>query len=271
MTEAAVDAGESALYEPIKAFLEAQGYEVKGEVENCDVVGRRGDEAPVIVELKQRLSLELIVQGVERQRLSHHVYLAFPVPKKRSHTVWNKKHRSVMSLCRRLGLGVLLVHQPKKRCHWVEPRLDPGPYKPRPDTRGRGRLLREFHQRVGDPNTGGINKRQVMTAYRQGALLCAHQLRDGPLQLADVREGTAVTEASRLMQRNVYGWFDRVARGVYAVSPKGREALAEYADMIAQLTTASPAAALPIPDASNGSGRGRAGRSRRPTQVPGRR
>ena len=237
MTEPAVDEGESALYGPIKAFLEDQGYEVKGEVKDCDVVGRRGDEAPVIVELKQRFSLELIVQGVDRQRLSHHVYLAFPCPKRNSQTVWNKKHRSVIRLCRRLGLGVLLVHQPKTRRHWVEPRLDPGPYTPRPDTRGRGRLLREFHQRVGDPNTGGVNKRQVMTAYRQGALLCAHRLRDGPLKLADVREGTHVTAASRLMQRNVYGWFDRVGRGVYALSPKGREALVEYADMISLLTS----------------------------------
>ena len=249
MTEPTVDDGESALYLPIKAFLEAQGYEVKGEVEDCDVVGRRGDEAPVIVELKQRFTLELIVQGVERQRLSNHVYLAFPAPTKKSQTVWNKKQRSVISLCRRLGLGVLLVHQPKKRRHWVEPRLDPGPYKPRPDTRGRGRLLREFHQRVGDPNKGGINKRQVMTAYRQGALLCAHHLRDGPLKLADVREGTHVTEASRLIQRNVYGWFDKVDRGVYALSPKGREALVECADMIELLTTESPKAARQIPDA----------------------
>ena len=105
MTEAAVDAGESALYEPIKAFLEAQGYEVKGEVEHCDVVGRRGDEAPVIVELKQRLSLELIVQGVERQRLSHHVYLAFPVPKKRSHTVWTRSTGRLSASAGALGLG----------------------------------------------------------------------------------------------------------------------------------------------------------------------
>ena len=31
-----------------RAFLEAQGYRVKGEVANCDVVAVRGDEAPVI-------------------------------------------------------------------------------------------------------------------------------------------------------------------------------------------------------------------------------
>ena len=243
MAEPTVDEGESALYAPIKVFLESQGYEVKGEVLDCDVVGRRGDEAPVIVELKQRFNLELVVQGVERQRISNNVYLAFPAPPKKSQTLWNKRQRSVMSLCRRLGLGLLLVHQPKKRRHWVEPRLDPAPYKPRPDTRGRGRLLREFDQRVGDPNKGGINKRQVMTAYRQGALLCAHHLRNGPLKLTEVRAVTEVTDAARLIQRNVYGWFDKVDRGVYTLSPNGHAALVEYSDMIDLLTTESTVAA----------------------------
>ena len=51
---------EADLYEPIKRFLESQGYEVKGEVGDCDVVARRGDEAPVIVELKTRFSLPLV-------------------------------------------------------------------------------------------------------------------------------------------------------------------------------------------------------------------
>jgi len=228
----APDTGESALYDPVKAFLESQGYEVKGEVQDCDVVGMRGDEPPVIVELKQRFNLELLVQGVERQRLSNQVYLAFPAPEAKSGTLWNKKQRPVMALCRRLGLGVLLVHQPKKRKHWVEPRLDPGPYKPRPDTRGRGRLLREFQQRVGDPNKGGINKRQVMTAYRQGALLCAAELRDGPLKLSEIRARTEITDASRIVPRNFYGWFEKVELGVYGLTEAGFSALEEYADML---------------------------------------
>jgi hypothetical protein len=230
------DNGESTLYEPIKEFLESQGYEVKGEVRNCDVVGRRGDEPPVIVELKQRFNLELIVQGVERQRLSNQVYLAFPAPETKSQTLWNKKQRPVIALCRRLGLGVLLVHQPKKRKHWVEPRLDPGPYKPRPDTRGRERLLREFQQRVGDPNKGGTNKRPVMTAYRQGALLCARELRQGPLKLSEVRARTEVEATSRIVPRNLYGWFEKVELGVYGLTAKGRESLEEYADMLELLT-----------------------------------
>ena len=43
---------ETELYAPVKAFLEAQGYEVKAEIKGCDVVAIRGEEAPLIVELK---------------------------------------------------------------------------------------------------------------------------------------------------------------------------------------------------------------------------
>lgn len=38
---------ESDLYLPLKRFLESQNYEVKGEVENCEVVAVRGTESPV--------------------------------------------------------------------------------------------------------------------------------------------------------------------------------------------------------------------------------
>ena len=67
---------ESELYPPIKAFLEDQGYEVKAEVESCDLVARRDSEPPVIVEMKRRFSLDLVLQGVARRNLSERVYLA---------------------------------------------------------------------------------------------------------------------------------------------------------------------------------------------------
>ena len=60
---------EAALYSPVKQFLERQGYEVKGEVRGCDLVARRGDEPPVIVELKLRFSLPLVLQGIDRLAL----------------------------------------------------------------------------------------------------------------------------------------------------------------------------------------------------------
>ena len=65
-----------ALYAPVKALLEAQGYEVKGEVAGCDVVGVRGDEPPVIVELKRRFWLALVLQGIDRLAMTDVVYLA---------------------------------------------------------------------------------------------------------------------------------------------------------------------------------------------------
>ena len=69
---------EQTLYPPVKAFLEAQGYEVKGEVNDCDVVAIRGEEPPIIVELKTGFSLPLVFQGIVRQGLSDNVYLAVP-------------------------------------------------------------------------------------------------------------------------------------------------------------------------------------------------
>ena len=56
-------AAETSLYAPVKAFLEAQGYQVKAEVRHCDVVARRGDEPPVIVELKTARELREEVFG----------------------------------------------------------------------------------------------------------------------------------------------------------------------------------------------------------------
>ena len=57
---------EDELYGPIKQFLEAQGYAVKGEIGPCDIVAVRGDEGPVVVELKESLTLTLILQAVDR-------------------------------------------------------------------------------------------------------------------------------------------------------------------------------------------------------------
>jgi hypothetical protein len=58
----AVRQPETALYDIVKAFLERQGFEVKGEIRGCDIVAVRGAEPPVLVitELKLGFSLELV-------------------------------------------------------------------------------------------------------------------------------------------------------------------------------------------------------------------
>ena len=69
---------ETALYLPVKRFLEALGFEVKGEVCGYDAVGVRAGEPPLVViaELKLSFNLELVLQAVDRLRAADQVYLA---------------------------------------------------------------------------------------------------------------------------------------------------------------------------------------------------
>lgn len=222
---------ETELYPPIKAFLETQGYEVKAEIGPADVMACRGDEAPVVVELKTGFSLSLFHQGVERQAISDWVYIAVPRGTGRR---WMKALADNRALCRRLGLGLLTV---RLSDGFVEPHLDPGPYQPRPSKPKTQRLLREFARRVGDPNQGGATRTRLVTAYRQDALRCAaHLSRNGPSKGAQVARATGVTRATRLMADDHYGWFERVSTGIYQITPAGTAALASYANALHALS-----------------------------------
>lgn len=213
-------APETALYAPVKAFLEGQGYDVKAEVDGCDVVAVRGDEPPVIVELKTRFNLDLLLQGADRLRVADQVYLAVPLGPPRG-AMRGRKARAITRLCRRLGLGLIVVEGDT-----VEVRCDPGPYRPKPQAQRRHRLLREHALRVGDPNTGGATRRTIMTVYRQQAIVCLNHVAGNPgASPRAVRDATGVDRAAAIMQANHYGWFERQARASYVLSPRGQAAL----------------------------------------------
>ena len=112
-------------------------------------------------------------------------------------------------LCRLLGFGLLGVFATGR----VEVFVEPSPWKPRPDRKRRARLVREHRRRNGDPASGGMTKLPIMTAYRQQALLCAAMLQGGPCRTSQVK--AAVPDGPKILLHNVYGWFDRVERGVY--------------------------------------------------------
>ena len=223
---------EADLYPALKAYLSAQGYSVKAEVGACDIMARRGDEAPLVVEMKLTFSLGLVMQGVARQALVDHVYLAVPVSSAKG---WALRYRDIVALCRRLGLGLLAVDAGRGT---VMAHVDPGPYAPRKNARALGRLLREFDRRVGDPNVGGTTQTLRMTAYRQDALRCLVHLAGAPASPAATSRATGVAKAAALLRDDHYGWFDRIARGVYAVSPKGQVALTDYQAAILALQAA---------------------------------
>jgi hypothetical protein len=229
---------ETDLYAPVKAWLEAQGYVVKGEVGAADVVAQRAEsdvaqraesdvaqraESLAIVELKLGFSLVLLQQAVARQALTDMVYVA--VPRWRGKAGW-RAFKGNIGLCRRLGLGVLSVRLGDSDGDAVQEHAAPGPFQPRKSKKRHAAMMREFEARAGDPTQGGTNG-QVMTSYRQDAMRCATFLADGQVAKGSTVAGeTGVKRATQIMAANHYGWFCRAARGHYALSDAGLAAMA---------------------------------------------
>lgn len=217
---------EADLYLPIKTHLTAQGYEVKGEVGAADVVAVRDGEDPIIVELKKGFSLALFHQGIERLSITDRVYVAVPLGVSKA---GDRALKANVKLARRVGLGVITV---RLRDGHVEVHADPAPYAPRKSKKKKARLLRAFDRLDGDPNDGGATRHGIVTGYRQDALKCARFLaRHGPSKGAFVKEWTEVPSATRIMADNHYGWFTRVARGVFDISDAGKKGIADWGDV----------------------------------------
>ena len=221
---------ETALYSPVKRFLEGHGFEVKGEIGGCDLLALSADAAPIVVvcELKLQFNLELILQGVDRAAAADEVWLAARMSPRGKGREGDKRFRN---LCRRLGFGLLGVFEDER----VEVLLSPVAPAPRRDAKRRSRLVDEHRRRQGDPVVGGGSRAPIMTAYRQDALKCAVALVEGPKRPRDLTQ--AVARAPKILFDNVYGWFARVDRGVYDLTDAGREALQRW-PQIAKLDVA---------------------------------
>ena len=206
------------LYPPLKHFLTRQGYKVKGEVHNCDVIAVRGDEPIVVVELKLSINLTVVLQAVDRLRISNIVYIGVP----KGIVVLKKQRKQIVKLVRMLGLGLMVI-DPEAVSGSVDVLCDPGEYKPRQVKQKTHRLLGEFMHRVGDPNAGGSTARRgIMTVYRQKALAIAEYLQEhGKTKAAVIARSLAEPKTRVILYDNVYGWFDRLGKGVYALSPRG--------------------------------------------------
>ncbi|WP_339316452.1 DUF2161 family putative PD-(D/E)XK-type phosphodiesterase [Paenibacillus sp. FSL R10-2734] len=292
---------ETELYAPLKVFFEKQGYSIKGEVRTCDLVGIREDlEHPLIVEMKKSFNLALLLQGVERLKLSPNVYLAVERVRDKKGAV-NQRWGELSGLCRRLGLGLITVVFYKTKAPLVEVLVEPDETPPtqRSNKRRRERLLYEFRERSGDYNIGGSTRVKLVTAYREKALRVALSLqaaeaeaavaaekaaakaslaagkraaastaaqapalssapegraagdtaareaaaagtrsgapsaasstRSAGITPAELRKRSGVPTAAAMLQHNYYGWFHRVSRGRYSLTPAGQAALVEYA------------------------------------------
>jgi hypothetical protein len=229
---------ETELYVPVKKWLEGKGYLVRGEVRGCDVVGVRENEPwPVVVELKKRFNLSLFLQAIERLKTTPYVYIAAERADGRGAFTVSELRR----LCGFIGIGLITVKLYKRKSALVELHCEPsgerggayGALTPKAPGGRTAKLLTEFRERTGDYNPGGGTGRKLVTAYREKALRCAEALHaHGPMAPRQVRDLIASDKAAAILHRNVYGWFRRVERGVYTITPTGVTALTEFADVL---------------------------------------
>jgi hypothetical protein len=218
---------ETDLYAPVKAFLEHSGYQVRGEVADCDLTAVR-DEELVVVELKRVFGLKLLVQAVNRQKAADSVYVAIPKPPRGrfSKAFWDMCH-----LLGRLELGLLTVTFRGEEAT-VEVVLHPQAKAPARNTKMRRTIIREFAGRTGDYNIGGSSKQALVTAYRECAVRVACYLEKyGPLSAAELKALGTGDKTYGILYRNVYGWFERVETGRYGLHKAGRSALAGYPEL----------------------------------------
>jgi hypothetical protein len=224
---------ETALYLPVKRYLEKLGFTVKGEVGGCDLVALSGDDPPVVVigELKLSFNLELVLQAVDRAGAADEVWLAAKLSARGKGRESDARYRN---LCRRLGFGMLAVTNTGD----VEVIVKPATTAPRRNPKMRSRLVSEHQRRRGDPAMGGSTRAPIMTAYRQQALACASALAGGPRRVKELRAD--IPDAGKILLHNVYGWFDRAERGIYVLTDAGHAALKRWPQQPLDLNASAP-------------------------------
>nr|WP_008826351.1 DUF2161 family putative PD-(D/E)XK-type phosphodiesterase [Haloplasma contractile] len=224
---------ESDLYDPVKEYFTKMGFLVKGEVKDCDVVAVK-DELMIVTEMKLALNLDVILQASIRQRITDIVYIAVP---KKMRVIKTKRFKNSCYLLRRLEIGLLFVSF-KGKYSFVEEVVKPNAYSremsKRLANKKRKSVLKEFNERYGDFNKGGITGETVITAYREKAIHIATLLKKhGHLSIKQLKEfGTDSKKTSIILQHNHYGWFNRVSRGTYELTQKGMNSLLQYGKLV---------------------------------------
>ncbi|MBY0146945.1 DUF2161 domain-containing phosphodiesterase [Neobacillus niacini] len=220
------------LYKPIQRHFSRDGFEVYGEVKDCDMVAVKENEL-VIIELKLTLSVDLLIQAAKRQKLTDQVYIAIPKPKGRMNS---KQWADKCHLVKRLELGLIVVSFPGNSSK-ADILIHPAPFNSK---KGNARnklkreaILKEISGRSADFNIGGSTRTKIMTAYKESCIQIACFLdKMGPLSPKALRDMGAGVKTPSILTKNYYGWFERIKRGTYIITEKGKLEVQEYQDLV---------------------------------------
>lgn len=217
---------EEELYAPVRNFFVECGFKVKAEVKYCDVYAIK-DNKIVIIELKKGLTMNLLIQAAQRQKIADAVYAAVPKPKI---NFFSRKWKDTCNLLKRLQLGLIFVSKEKDGYN-VHVVLEPVPFDFKRSINNskkkRASLLNEFNTRTSDINIGGSCRKKIITAYKEQALdIGLYIIKNGPASAADLaKAGFQHKKAYSILYNNYYGWFEKVQKGIYKVTDKGLKEL----------------------------------------------
>ena len=220
---------ETEMYLPLKRYLEKQGYAVHSEVEGLDVMARKGEEL-LIVEMKTSFNLQLVYQLIERLKMTELVYAYVPLEKGGR---WPKSYKRMCGLLKRLHCGLITFDEQKKE---VTVEFEPSVFKVRKNYTRKNLALKEFEGRSMDLNQGGSTREKIFTVYKEKAIRIAMFLfEQGASSTGDVQEKLDIENAAAILYDNHLGWFKRVSRGVYQLTPEFEFFKVKHAEQIKQL------------------------------------
>ena len=218
---------ETELYPYIKKWFEDKGYTVHAEVKDCDLTAIKDNEL-IIAEFKRGLTIELLLQGVVRQKSAEKVYLVIQKP-----PVKYRKLLDILYILKKLDLGLLLVDFEDSENAEVEEALEPKQSsRVNKKSRKRRMIVKESTLRATDGNCGGSNQKKLLTLYRERSIFIACCLEKfGELSPEDLRKlGSSKRRTNTILAANFYGWFTRIRRGLYCLSDEGKKALITFSD-----------------------------------------
>jgi len=218
------------MYKPLKKFLRASGYTVHSEVESLDVMAQKGDEL-LIVEMKTSFNLQLAYQLIERLKITDQVYAYVPLGKGGR---WPKSYKRMCALLRRLHCGLITLDQHTQKQVVVE--FKPAPFTARKNYTKKRLALEEFEGRSVDLNQGGSTRETLFTVYKEKAIRIAMYLFEhGASSTQEIKEKLDIEKTVAILNRNYQGWFERVARGMYRLTPEFEFFRLKYQKKIKQL------------------------------------
>lgn len=212
---------EIELYEPIKNYLLKNGYKLQAEVKNCDIAYLYKNNL-VVIELKKSFNLKLLYQALDRKVFANKVFIAIIRPK----NFRKKETKYMLNILKALNIGLITVSldSPLKT---VEIILEPQNQIINSKIKKRNIILNEIQNRNLNINIGGsVKKANILTAYKEQVIFLAcilNKIKVGSPSF--IKKQFNIQNASSILQNNYYGYFEKIERGKYTLSKKGKDML----------------------------------------------